>query len=1074
MSRDERRAMRRSLRDHWRRQRHERLGLRVWTGRSGTAKRDVLGVCISAWFFVAAASVVLGSANAEVPQVPLETKLVATDATGSDNFGAALAVDGDTMVVAAPWAEYDGVERSGAVYVYLRDAATGAWHEHQRLMPADGNYDSVRMSVAVDDDTIVIGAYYATLAEYQEGAVYVFARGEDEENWHEVKKLTDLSVGFGGHLGIAVSLEGDLLAVGADMQPTLSDGKVVLFERHRGGTDNWGEVVTLYDGVVGDGGTLEAFGSAVALSGELLLVGAERADVSGFGENDGAAYLFRRNDADPDQWDYVTRFIAPGSDACVGGQTLTDFFADPESDTVEADRCRREDSRTDHDYFGGAVALDGDTVVIGARSADNDDGALAGAVHVFERDTEHTDQWHPIQKFVPDAAYEYFGGDLAFSDGALLVGAHGATFGASTSQGAVYTFERDAEGAWQAVEKLYAFDGVSNGYFGDTVALAENEKIVGAWGDQNARGAVYIGAPIEEPLPADEPTDPPYAPTGELLDDAVLVSDTGVMLGTIKDTVLESLPIWVHSVPAPDEPLFANAKAVGDYYNIGAVETTSLPTDSGFVLGLPVPATADPSKIVAAGLISIDPLAGGADAVGPLWWPVPGVYDAANEVYLVTLSALFQEGTTFVLIEHPNTPPTPEPSVPEGEAAKATTAIFDVNCFPWLTSGICDAALEQEVESELVAIHAEFEKLGFREPALHGLSATIARDPENDDIEFVPADTVHLYYQSIYLVPQVRHCKTKSLITSGGGWYDPLLRALFLCVNNYGHVRHETTRHEYFHAIQASYWGALPIPPAHFWVREGMATAVEGVPDLRRDSGFGLHRIDESLSETIWTNVVYAPYYETQDFFVYLGTTHDKDLSYLIDFLEAGGPYTQTVADAIAQSFGSTLQIEYWNWVRNQVMEKEIDYDPDGPGGDEPPLQDPCNVQWNVISPPGWVGEKVKYEITYPQEDTIEFDLGYLTAELVEIRFENVDKTHVRVKAEAKGVAPDPAFRVYTNQPGDVDDAACRNIADGPRTFDVPPVAEQQPPLKAYVLLANTRYEGSTPVSYTVTVEPWD
>ena len=52
--------------------------------------------------------------------------MVAGDGAEGDNFGSTVAVDGDVMVVAAPWADVGGVETSGAVYVFLRDPASGS------------------------------------------------------------------------------------------------------------------------------------------------------------------------------------------------------------------------------------------------------------------------------------------------------------------------------------------------------------------------------------------------------------------------------------------------------------------------------------------------------------------------------------------------------------------------------------------------------------------------------------------------------------------------------------------------------------------------------------------------------------------------------------------------------------------------------------------------------------------------------------------------------------------------------------------------------------------------------------
>ena len=157
-------------------------------------------------------------------EIAVETKLVAGEGTEGDNFGSALAIDGDVMVVAAPGADVGGVETSGAVYVFLRDPTSGEWLEHQHLLPANGDFgDSfLEMSLAIEGDTIVVGAPYTTLQDFQEGVVYVFERDQGGPGiWGEVAQLSDVSVDDGGHFGSGVALEGDLLVVGApqDFEP---------------------------------------------------------------------------------------------------------------------------------------------------------------------------------------------------------------------------------------------------------------------------------------------------------------------------------------------------------------------------------------------------------------------------------------------------------------------------------------------------------------------------------------------------------------------------------------------------------------------------------------------------------------------------------------------------------------------------------------------------------------------------------------------------------------------------------------------------------------------------------------
>ena len=393
------------------------------------------------------------ASTSEAPQQSLvETKLVASNGVEGDQFGHPLAVGGDVLVVGAPNATIEGRRLAGALYVFLRSSAVAPLVEHKRLIPNDGDFHSSEMCIAVDGDTLVVGAPYATLQSFQEGAVYIFERNAGgDDNWGQVAKLTDLSVGFGGHFGCSIAIRGDLLVVGASAS-SQHHGRVEIFERDRGGAGNWGLVTTLSYGAAQDAAWVRAFGSAVALDGDLLLIGAEDTDVSYFYMADGAAYLFRRNEVNPDQWDYVTRLISPGADQCVGGRKLSDFSiqSNPEENT-EAKRCALEVSRTANDDFGCAVLLQGDLAVIGARFAEGEDGSYGvGAVHVFRRDENGTDQWINVAALTPKEITEgaYFGTALSLAGDTLIVGAPGTNIG----QGKAYVFERNAGGLISGVK----------------------------------------------------------------------------------------------------------------------------------------------------------------------------------------------------------------------------------------------------------------------------------------------------------------------------------------------------------------------------------------------------------------------------------------------------------------------------------------------------------------------------------------------------------------------------------------------------------------------------------------------
>ena len=214
----------------------------------------------------------------------------------------------------------------------------------------------------------------------------------------------------------------------------------------------------------------------MAIEGDLLVVGASRTSVSWIGQSDGAAYLFRRNATDPDRWDYVARLIVPGADQCVGGLTVSQFFTHATAEELAAAAACARGNSSANDGFGHRVAIDGDTVVVTARFADADDGTFStGEAHVFQRDPSGADAWPHVATLAPSmpSGGAYFGSALALAGDTVLIGAPGTTIDARQRQGAAYLFERAAGGAdaWGEVARLVASDGLSEGSFGSAVAL---------------------------------------------------------------------------------------------------------------------------------------------------------------------------------------------------------------------------------------------------------------------------------------------------------------------------------------------------------------------------------------------------------------------------------------------------------------------------------------------------------------------------------------------------------------------------------------------------------------------------
>jgi len=265
-------------------------------------------------------------------------------------FGCSVSVSGDTAVVGAYWATVGGNQWQGAAHVFYRDqGGPDAWGWVAMLTAADGaEYDEFGYSVSVSGDTAVVGA---VLADVGLGAAYVFYRDQGASDaWGQVAKLTAADGAAGDCLGSSVSVSGDTAVVGAqdaNVGGNNSQGTAYVFYRDQGGADAWGQVAKL---TAADGGANDNFGASVSVSGDTAVVGAHAADIGG-NDDQGAAYVFHRNQGGADAWGKVAKL------------TAADGAAD--------------------DWFGQSISVSGDTAVVGAMLADVGGNVNQGAAYVF-------------------------------------------------------------------------------------------------------------------------------------------------------------------------------------------------------------------------------------------------------------------------------------------------------------------------------------------------------------------------------------------------------------------------------------------------------------------------------------------------------------------------------------------------------------------------------------------------------------------------------------------------------------------------------------------------------------------
>lgn len=369
------------------------------------------------------------------------TKAVASDGSANSFFGISMDIDGDTAVIGAT-----GAGPGGRVYLFQRQPGGGPWLELTTLESSDiGTNDGFGIGVAISGDTVVVGAWEDDDGGGESGSAYVFERDAGgPDAWGEVAKLTAGDATPNARFGFSVSVSGDAAAVGAYRAgPAGAEtGAVYIYERDAGGPDAWAQTARV---TADDATPIDHFGMAVGLSGDTLAVGSRLDDDLGF--NSGSAYVFERDRGGADNWDQTAKLLA------MDGKAL--------------------------DRFGRVIAIDGDTVVVGAPA----DGTGEGWAYVYERDAGGADAWQQTAKLVgPDSAFDdWFAGAIDISGDVIVSGADDHDF-LGMDSGAGYVYHRDAggPGAWGKVAKIVGHDTAEGDQLGRAAAVSGGTVIIGA------------------------------------------------------------------------------------------------------------------------------------------------------------------------------------------------------------------------------------------------------------------------------------------------------------------------------------------------------------------------------------------------------------------------------------------------------------------------------------------------------------------------------------------------------------------------------------------------------------------
>ena len=397
--------------------------------------------CLTCYFSGAVYIFRTSDGGATYPQV---AKLTASDATGNfDYFGYSVAIDGNTVVVGAKYKE--------AVYVF-RTTDDGATYDQVAKLTAWGAssmFNEFGQSVAIDGGTVVVSEEADAGAGYYTGAVYVFRTSDGGATYGQVAKLTASDGAANDRFGVSVAIDGDTIVVGAGSEP----GAVYVFLTTDGGA-TYGEVAKL---TASDPSWGDEFGSSVAINGTTIVAGAKGdGGTAGFSDGTGSAYVFRTSDGG------FTVVKAKSGTQCGEGDATGNKVLVPSA--LAATRC----CGSIFDSFCGEN--DKDKCV---------NGAAPGYV-TYE---------------VAKATCEDAGARLCTPDELALKEDEGGVMGTGCDFDRAYVWSSEAK---YDQAKLTASDGAASDSFGSSLAIAGDTIVIGASYDDDSTGAVYVFASSPE------------------------------------------------------------------------------------------------------------------------------------------------------------------------------------------------------------------------------------------------------------------------------------------------------------------------------------------------------------------------------------------------------------------------------------------------------------------------------------------------------------------------------------------------------------------------------------------------
>jgi hypothetical protein len=320
----------------------------------------------------------------------LEAKLFAPDATSGAEFGRTVAIKGNTVCVGARFAQFGDLEHAGAVYIYKK--FRGSWYLEDKIVsPAPADEDNFGRALAIQGDLLVVTARKSS---NEEGAAYLFVYKDG--SWVYREELTASDPVKKAYFGQSVDLQGDIMAIGARNANPNGAGAVYLFRQSGNEWSEFAKIAP-ENGKKDDhfGFTVAISGDTIAVGARRADLSSNMKDAGAayiyFVNEDSIEFITRLTASDANEGDEFGQSVAIAGDVIAVGAWKDDenynetgsiyLFHKAGNRWIEAGKIIATDGK-EGDEFGYSLAAFGNLMVTGAHFAGESGAAYVLPVKV--------------------------------------------------------------------------------------------------------------------------------------------------------------------------------------------------------------------------------------------------------------------------------------------------------------------------------------------------------------------------------------------------------------------------------------------------------------------------------------------------------------------------------------------------------------------------------------------------------------------------------------------------------------------------------------------------------------------